>query len=344
MPLESASFINQLVVTNPTHQDDISQADAQLRLIKSAVKATFPNLGAAVTASDALMNAVFGSFSAAGAMTTAESITLKDSQSTPTTTNTTAINRYGAKTFLTAYDSTGKTLGQVSMDDSGNVNVSGTLYAASVSLDGTPLSQMVVPSGGIIMWSGATTNVPAGFVLCNGQNGSPDLRDRFIVGAGGSYTQANFGGAAAVTVSTDSQGSHSHTGNTGSGGSTSGTGTTTSAGSHSHGGNTASYTLTQNDIPSHTHGVAGEEFSVGSGSGSFYALNTNNSAAYANSLSTGGGGGHSHGISSDGAHTHDLTYSVPAHTHGISTDGTHTHSVSVQTLPPYYALCFIMKS
>ena len=41
----------------------------------------------------------------------------------------------------------------------------------------------VFPSGGIIMWSGSIANIPAGWLLCNGSNNTPDLRDRFIIGA-----------------------------------------------------------------------------------------------------------------------------------------------------------------
>jgi hypothetical protein len=40
-----------------------------------------------------------------------------------------------------------------------------------------------VPKGVIVMWSGAIANIPSGWVLCDGTNGTPDLRDRFIVGA-----------------------------------------------------------------------------------------------------------------------------------------------------------------
>ncbi|HEX7860218.1 MAG TPA: hypothetical protein VF773_07835 [Verrucomicrobiae bacterium] len=40
----------------------------------------------------------------------------------------------------------------------------------------------MVPRGGIILWSGSVTNVPAGWALCDGQNGTPDLRDRFVLG------------------------------------------------------------------------------------------------------------------------------------------------------------------
>jgi microcystin-dependent protein len=38
-----------------------------------------------------------------------------------------------------------------------------------------------VPSGGIIMWSGSIANIPSGWYLCNGSNGTPDLRDRFVI-------------------------------------------------------------------------------------------------------------------------------------------------------------------
>lgn len=41
----------------------------------------------------------------------------------------------------------------------------------------------LVPRGGIIMWSGSISNIPAGWALCDGTNGTPDLRDKFIVGA-----------------------------------------------------------------------------------------------------------------------------------------------------------------
>ena len=50
-------------------------------------------------------------------------------------------------------------------------------------------------SGAIILWSGAIVDIPSGFVLCNGANGTPDLRDKFIVGAGTSYAVGGTGGS-----------------------------------------------------------------------------------------------------------------------------------------------------
>jgi microcystin-dependent protein len=52
------------------------------------------------------------------------------------------------------------------------------------------------------MWSGSIGSIPAGWLLCNGSSGTPDLRDRFIVGAGSTYAVAATGGSAdAVVVS-----------------------------------------------------------------------------------------------------------------------------------------------
>jgi len=57
-----------------------------------------------------------------------------------------------------------------------------------------------VPTGGIIMWSGAIGNIPSGFVLCDGTNGTPDLTDRFVLGAGGSESIGDTGGADTQNV------------------------------------------------------------------------------------------------------------------------------------------------
>jgi hypothetical protein len=63
-----------------------------------------------------------------------------------------------------------------------------------------------IPSGVILLWSGSIGSIPTGYVLCNGSNGTPDLRDRFIVGAGSTYAvNASGGSADAIVVS------HTHT-------------------------------------------------------------------------------------------------------------------------------------
>jgi hypothetical protein len=69
-------------------------------------------------------------------------------------------------------------------------------------LQNAPASAPAVPAGVILLWSGSTGSVPTGFLICDGTNGTPDLRDRFIVGAGNSYAVNATGGSAnAIVVS-----------------------------------------------------------------------------------------------------------------------------------------------
>ena len=88
--------------------------------------------------------------------------------------------------------------------------------------NGTAWTSAALPpsfvTGMILLWSGSIASIPSGWALCNGSNGTPDLRDRFIVGAGSTYAVDATGGSAdAIVVShthtgtTDSSGSHNHT-------------------------------------------------------------------------------------------------------------------------------------
>lgn len=55
-----------------------------------------------------------------------------------------------------------------------------------------------VPNGAIIMWSGSVATIPDGFSLCDGANGTPDLRNRFVIGAGNTYAVGATGGGSAT--------------------------------------------------------------------------------------------------------------------------------------------------
>ena len=106
---------------------------------------------------------------------------------------------------------------------SGNLTVNGTMTvgAPSGNSDAVPKSYAdnIVPVGSILMWSGAADNIPNKWALCDGENGTPDLRGRFLVGAGGSYEVGATGGLESVTLTTSQIPSHSHsvTGRAGSG-------------------------------------------------------------------------------------------------------------------------------
>ena len=154
----------------------------------------------------------------------------------------------------------------------------------------TPPAATPIPAGGILLWSGSIGSIPAGYVLCNGSNGTPDLRDRFVVGAGSTYAVNATGGSAdAVVVS------HTHTAAT-----TSLTGTIT--------------------------GISFQYNQAGSASGVFTRQT---------------------GFSADGGPVNFISRDAGQ----ASLDASHTHTINSAgvsgtnaNLPPYYALCYIMKT
>jgi hypothetical protein len=137
-----------------------------------------------------------------------------------------------------------------------------------------------IPTGAILLWSGSIGSIPAGYVLCNGNNGTPDLRNRFIVGAGSTYAVDATGGSAdAIVVS------HTHT---------------------------ATSTVTD---PEHRHSM---NSSSQYGGGGLTASNDDGTGDFTSFASTG------------------ITVATTVASAGTS--GTNAN------LPPYYALCYIMKT
>ena len=88
-----------------------------------------------------------------------------------------------------------------------NVAITGTLSAGATTGGG------FVPIGGIIMWNGAANNVPAGWHLCDGTSGTPDLRGKFILGGGNtgsSFVPGNTGGSQTQTLAANNVPAHRH--------------------------------------------------------------------------------------------------------------------------------------
>ena len=87
-----------------------------------------------------------------------------------------------------------------------NIN-SGTLADARLT------NSSLFETGMIMMWYGSVASIPSGWVLCDGNSNTPDLRNRFVVGAGtgGNYSPGDTGGANSVTLTVDQIPSHSHT-------------------------------------------------------------------------------------------------------------------------------------
>lgn len=215
MALETGTYVNSLNASNPASTDGLAQADDHLRLIKSTIKNTMPNVTGVITSSHTELNALTG-----------------------VTASPAEINKLDGLTATTA-------------------------QLNAIAATGG------IPSGGIIMWSGAVAAIPSGWFLCNGSNSTPDLRNRFVVGAGSSYAVNATGGTDSVSLSTANLPAHSH--------SFSGTGSTNTTGAHSH--------------SSGWYGPRG-----GDGNATVFATNDPN---YGN-VNTGSAGNHSHTVSVSG--------------------------------------------
>ena len=228
----------------------------------------------------------------------------------------------------------------------GNLTAGNTSITGTMSQDG--VTGGIVPVGGIIMWSGSIVSIPARWALCDGTNSTPNLRDKFIVGAGSTYAVAATGGSAdAIAVS------HTHTA------SSSFTGSAMSA--HGHSASSGS-SFSGSTLPTHTHVASSvvtdpghiHELKAGGSSGVTNIGRSNTSlstSVYAQSAVTGvtvdttlssdsagtpaGSVSTSTSITSASAGTPAGSVSTTVNTAGSS--GTNAN------LPPYYALAYIMR-
>jgi hypothetical protein len=283
---------------------------ANASLINSSISINGTNvpLGGSITIPDTNDNTIYGISVADGTAVTQKRIRLTAGGSGSGVQDiflvagyNTTITRSGNDTLtiatgltqLRAPDSSPYIEGQITILGSGGTRVSQNLQTITVDSDPFPI-------GGIIMWSGSINSIPAKWAICNGAtvNGivTPDLRNRFIIGAGENYSVNGTGGSKdAILVS------HQHTGTTG-----------TESQSHTHSGTTS------NESQSHTHsGTTGD-----------------NSVGHTHSGTTGTESAtHSHGgnTSTTGSHSHNGNSSTESasHAHNFNTGGesnNHTHN------------------
>ena len=142
-----------------------------------------------------------------------------------------------------------------------SVAASGTVTATSFAGSGSALTGLFA-SGMIMLWSGSVVSIPSGWLLCDGTSGTPNLQNRFIVGAGDSYAVDATGGAATVTLDATQIPAHSHTAD--------GDLTAASAGAHTHTGSVDSTSLTGSaTYIAETWGIVGSASGIISREGGF---------------------------------------------------------------------------
>lgn len=91
---------------------------------------------------------------------------------------------------------------KIVFEDDKSVRYATIEYADEPLEEGSPLNAFtldaIVPNGVILMWSGSSADIPDGWALCDGANGTPDLRGRFIVGASDEFENKSTGGQSKV--------------------------------------------------------------------------------------------------------------------------------------------------
>jgi hypothetical protein len=221
---------------------------------------------------------------------------------------------------------------------SGPATVTGKLTAGETEVSSLKVSGFQIESGYIplpgmiVMYTGTTA--PVGWAICNGTNGTPDLRDRFIIGAGSTFNVGTPGGSYV----TNNAGDHQHTV-----GSVSGSFNTNESGAaHSH---------SVNPPETGTSSAGGHSHSTGSpnSTGTAATGNTRNYATGAHGHNTSNTGSHSHNVniatlnSGNGSanHAHSGSFNTNnSNTTSLPGHSNHTHTTD---RPLFHALMYIMK-
>eukprot|EP01084_Bolivina_argentea_P076773 139179_1 len=222
------------------------------------------------------------------------------------------------------------------------------------------------PEGIIMIWYGSISHIPLGWSLCNGSNGTPDLRDKFVIGSGNLYTLNDTGGTENIALTINDIPSHSHNISHVNVATSVHTGHSHDSGSYSlstQNGHTHNYNATTSSTGSHNHLCSASTFASGNhnhNNGEYNKLMRIRSdccgtesgtdcscggypdlQSCADTITT---GNHTHSVSCStgdtGSHIHvaaGTTGNEGTHTHimngSTSNSGIHSHSVSGVTEP-----------
>lgn len=137
MALETSTYIDGLVATNPTSTDNVGDGDNHIRLLKSTIKATFPNITGAVTGTHTAINSAVSTANAATNANTASTIVKRDSS-----------GNFSAGTITGAL--TGNVTGNLTGNVTGNVTgTSGSTTGNAATATALATSRTIALSGDV---------------------------------------------------------------------------------------------------------------------------------------------------------------------------------------------------
>lgn len=219
MALESSTYINGLVVTNPTSSDNISDGDNHIRLLKSTIKATFPNVTGAVSGTHTEINSAVTKANLATNSNTANTIVKRNASGNFSAGTITAALNGNATTATTLQ--TARTIGGVSFNGSANINLPGVNTSGNQNTSGNAATATQLATarsiGGVSFNGTANINLP-GVNTAGSQNTSGNAATasrwadaRSITLTGDVSGTANIRGDANVSITaTVADDSHNH--------------------------------------------------------------------------------------------------------------------------------------
>lgn len=173
MPLETAQFIDGLNSANPAATDQIADADNHLRLIKSALLSTFPNLSGAVNATHTELSTLDGN-------TAATSTTLVDADRLVMNDDGTMVQV--ALSDLLTYLTSNLPITSSMITDG---TIQGADIASSTITSDKLVAGAVFTSGMIMPYAGSTA--PTGWLMCYGQDVSRTIEANLFSAIGTTY-------------------------------------------------------------------------------------------------------------------------------------------------------------
>lgn len=233
-------------------------------------------------------------------------------------------------------------------------------------IQGVPGSDAAIPAGVIVMWAGTLATIPSGWNLCNGTNGTPDLRDRFIVGAANGANPGTTGGANThghTSTQPDAHAALTHSGTAVAAHSFTQPSAHSDHAAQSHSAHSGATVGNHTDVTNHVHVQQLQGGTTGSNTGTHIMGSTATGGSLRSAgqstlnPTSGGTAAMVHTVGQASAHSDHAALSHSSHSggavdaHGVTQPSQHaaqSHTGAAvadgSNVPVFYALAFIQKA